>query len=183
MIFTMTDDIAYKLGKFDFPHFYQIAMWKVNKEPFELAYFFEWTLPGGLSGWPCKRVGEEYVTDWENIQAGGDLKLDLIKDISHKLAYIRGRLDSYSVRIEENEISVHYANSHNFRDFLAQCFHDVIMDKFILLPKTDGELGRVFNKDAPEFSIEKFEVYGTIPSSPSVKLKTTPEVIKYITNR
>lgn len=183
MIYTMTDEIAYKLGKFDFPSFYQIAMWKVNKEPFELAHFFDWRIPGGMGGWACKQEGETYVTDWENVQAGGYLKLEEIKEISHKLAYIRGRLDSYSVKIEKDKISVHYANSHNFRDFLAQCFEDVIQDKFMLLPKKDGAWGREFNQNCPKYKVMKNERIGTIPCTPSVTLEADKEIINYITGK
>ena len=39
-IFTMDDDKAYKLGELNFPSFYSTVLWKLNKEPFDLFYFF-----------------------------------------------------------------------------------------------------------------------------------------------
>lgn len=165
----MTDEVAYKLGKFDFPSFYNIVLWRVNKEPFELAPFFKWELPG--MGVGCKFINGEWVTDWESIAASGYLKLEEIKEISHKLAYIRGRLDNYSISISKNEISVHYANSYNFRDFLAQCFEDVIKYKF----KKD-----YFNQPPLHYYIKKGENIGTIPGTPSVTLLASEEIIKYI---
>ncbi|MDP2692401.1 MAG: hypothetical protein Q8O88_02030 [bacterium] len=180
MIFTMTDEIAYKLGKFDFPNvFYSNVLWYVNKEPFELAAFFRWTVPGGL-GWPCKKTSGNYETDWENIPANGTLDLNNIKDISHKLAYIRGRLSSYSVNITETSISVCYANSYEFRDYLAQFLQDVIRDKFVLLPERDDELGRRYNLKSPMFAITKNENFGTIPGTPGITLIAPKEVIDYI---
>lgn len=177
MPYTMTDEIAYKLGALDFPHFYQSVRWKLNKEPFELCHFFEWSFP---SGTPCKKVGDDYVTDWDSFALHGDVKLDLIKDISHKLAYIRGRLSSYSVQITSTSIYVGYANSHNLRDFLAQCFHDVLFDRFTLAPQKEGELGRSFVHEAPCYIIVMDETLGTIPCTPHVTLTSTEEVICYI---
>ena len=175
MIFTITDETAFKLGKFDFPHFYSQARWKVNKEPFELAHFFNWGL--GM-GWPCDPV--TYETDWYNIQLYGSLKTKEIKEIPHKLAYIRGRLQGYSVSITENTISIHYANSYDLRDLLAECLQDVIMDRFVLLPQKEGEPGRSFNSNAPKYNITKNEIVGTIPGTPSVTLEADKEIINYI---
>jgi hypothetical protein len=130
----MTDEIAYQLGKLDFPHlFYDTVMWKLNKEEFPLAYFFNWYFPGGLGGMAAKQEGDHYVTDWENQSIGGSVKFDKIKEISHKLNYIRGRLSSYSVTITENTIHVNYANSRPSRDFFTKCLNDIIYDKFSFL--------------------------------------------------
>lgn len=177
----MDEDTAYKLGRLDFPSFYDIVSWKVNKEPFDLAAFFDWTVPGGFGGWPLKCSGGD--VDWENITAGGHLKFDLIREIPHKLAYIRGRLASYSVRITETSIDICYANSYKSRDFLAQCLYDVIFDKCVLLPPTNQphecDLRRV-NPGAPKFTIEKGEILGTIPGTPFVKLTAAKEVIDFL---
>lgn len=178
--YIMTDEIAFKLGKFDFKSFYQFATWKLNKEPFPLLHFFDWSFPGGLGGTPCKQVAGEYVTDWENMTIGGVLKTEMIKDISHKLNYIRGRLTSYSVVIEKNKIYVGYANSYAFRDFLAQCLDDVIMDKFILLPQREGQFGRSFANNAPKYKITKSETFGTCPATPYLELEADEEIVKYI---
>ena len=176
----MTDEIAFQLGKFDFPHFYQQAIWRLNKEPFPLFRFFDWRFPGGFGGTPCNYVDGECLPDWENMTIGGTLKTDEIKEIAHKLAYIRGRLQSYSVSIERNKISVHYANSHSFRDFMAQCLNDVIFDKFVLLPSEDGGMSRKFSDKRYKYSIIKSETHGTIPCTPCVILEADEEIIKYI---
>jgi hypothetical protein len=47
VIYTMTDEIAFKLGKFDFPSFYSFALWKINRETFPLMYFFNWSMGWG----------------------------------------------------------------------------------------------------------------------------------------
>lgn len=170
----MTDEVAFQLGKFDFPHFYHLAQWKLNKEPFPLFRFFDWHFPGGLGGTPCKKIngpdGEEYVVDWESMTIGGMLKLDTIKDISHKLNYIRGRLTSYSVKVGKNKITICYANSHAFRDFTAKCLAEVILDKFNV----------IFPDPSLHYKITCGETIGTIPATPYVELEASEEIIKYI---
>lgn len=174
--YTMTDEIAFRLGKFDFPHFYSDAIWKLNKEPFPLLYFFDWSMGMGT---PCKNE-EGHPTDWEGFNLHGRLKTETIKEISHKLNYIRGRLDSYSVKITEESILICYANSYDFRDFLAECLEDVIKDKFVLLPQVDGELGRSYNRNCPKYQIIKSETVGTIPGNPHIELKADKEIINYL---
>ncbi|MEK6878447.1 MAG: hypothetical protein AABY22_02505 [Nanoarchaeota archaeon] len=172
----MTEETAYKLGKLDFPCFYSQVLWKMNREPFELANFFEWNM--GM-GWPCKKSDKgEYITDWENIYLHGSLKINEFKEIKHKLAYIRGRLNSYSVNIQNNTIKITYANSYNLRDFLTKCLEDVIMDKFVLLPEENGV--RKFSDKIPKYTITKSEIIGTIPGTPSVELIADKEIIDYI---
>lgn len=177
----MTDEIAYQLGKFnDFPTFYSYAVWRPNKQPFPLYRFFTWGLSWG--GVPLKNNNLS-ETDWENVTLYGSLKTSEIKTISQKLAYIRGRLQSYSVKIDENQIWICYANSYDFRDFIVDCFNDVLNDKFLLDKIGDnGELIRNFTpKDTiPKWTIEKSETVGTIPGTPQITLKADKEVIDYI---
>src|SRR3990167_6589713 len=117
IIFKMTDEIAYKLGKFDFPSFYSFVRWYPNKEPFPLAHFFTWGL--GM-GWPVDTSDNNHNTNWSSISLSGKLKTELFTEISHKLNYIRGRLSSYSVKIEETKIYVCWANSYDIRDFFVE---------------------------------------------------------------
>lgn len=171
----MTEEIAFKLGKLDFPCFYQLVQWKVNKEPFPLAYFFRWSVPGGIGGWPLVyNEAKEHVTDWQNLTASGSLRTELIDSPALKLAYIRGRLDSYSVSIFSGSIRVGYANSYNLRDFLAQCFQDVLAEKFW------------YGKnmiESPKWTVSLGEDLGSIPGTPWVLLEGDLEVIEYIVGK
>lgn len=179
----MTEEIAYKLGEFNFPSFYQNAIWKPNKETFPLASFFNWGLSGG---WPCKRKTDgsgEYEEDWTNISLSGGLKLSEIKTIGQKLAYIKGRLKSYSVTIEPTKIRVLYANSHNFRDFFAQCAHDVISDKFVYEEESTESGGlklRRFKRNSPNFKIITAEGIMSIPATPYCEILADTEIITYL---
>lgn len=173
----MTDEIAYRLGKLDFPHFYDQVVWRVNQEPFELLRFFDWFLS---SGTPCHQVGDEWETAWDSFCLRGCVKFEEIKTISQKLAYIRGRLSSYSVSISPTTITVGYANSYKTCDFFASCLTDVIMDRFVLGAAKDGEPYRCFAANPPKYSVRKSETLGTIPGTPSVQLAADPEVISYI---
>lgn len=177
IVYAMTDEIAYRLGKLDFPCFYDQVLWKMNKEPFELLYFFKWSLG---SATPCRRAGEKWETDWNAFSLFGQVKFEEIKTISQKLAYIRGRLSSYSVAVTPTSIYVGYANSYKTRDFFASCLTDVIMDRFVLEPPKNGGIGRCIIMNHPKYSIQKSETIGTIPGTPSVELVADPEVISYI---
>lgn len=175
LVYEMTEEIAFELGKFDFPSFYQIALWKINKEPFPLAHFFSWTVPGGM-GWPCKQLSDgSYETDWENLTVGGRLKTEHINSIPLKLAYVRGRLQSYSVTVTDKTIKVYYANSYEFRDFFAQCLRDILTDKYWAAPNN--------MMTAPKWTICVGETLGTIPGTPWVKLEGDEEVVKYIVGK
>ena len=173
----MTDEIAYRLGKLDFPCFYDCVLWKINKEPFELIHFFDWSLGFGT---PLHKVGDKLETDWNAFTLFGRVKFEKIETISQKLAYIRGRLSSYSVTIDATSIHVGYANSYDTRDFFAICLGDVIMDRFALEPVKLGEIGRSITLNCPKYCIQKSEIVGTTPGTPSVELKGDPEVISYI---
>lgn len=154
----MTDKVAFDLGKFDFPHFYQDVIWRINKEPFPYIHFFNWGLPCGT---PCKN---DYSTDWENFSLKGGLKTNMFTDISHKLAYIRGRLTSYSVNITENSISVCWANSHNLRDFFAKCLTEIVLDKFTYI----------------KYELTKDNGLMMTPATPEINFISSKEVIDYI---
>lgn len=163
LISTMTDEIAFQLGKFDFKAFYSLAMWKVNKEEFPLYYFFNWSPQWGF---PLKHVNDKLVPDWENISLHGSLKKDSFKEISHKLAYIRGRLSSYSVVITPTTIDVGWANSYDFREIFIECVEAVVKDKFGF---------------SQYFISHVSEQRGTIPGTPHFKFTSSEEVIKYLT--
>lgn len=153
----MTNDIAFKLGKFDFPAFYSMV-YSVDDD---LNDFFEWQEHPFSTG----RVG--------------CLKKDIFTEISHKLNFVRGRLKGYSVRIEKNKVSISWTNSYDLRDLFATCAYDVLLDLCLEPPREDG--GRQFKKNPLQYSVIKSEILGTIPGTPSVEIIGDEEAIKYLT--
>lgn len=167
----MTEDVAFKLGQFDFPSFYSYATWRVNREEFPLFKFFKWGSP--------KPSWQDCDGDfnWTNgFTLMGALDFNQIKTIPQKLAYIRGRLTSYSVAISENKIHVSYANSTDLRDFFSQCLEDVLADRYwkdLLNGKFTSE----------EYTVNTKENKSTFPAALEVELVATKEIIDYITGR
>ena len=166
----MTNEIAYRLGKFDFPSFYGSVRLDIG-QPVDLYNFFEWTKDS---------QGVSY----------GNLKTNTFnKEDSHKLNYVRGRLSSYSVSVTNTTIHIHYANSYDLRDFMARCINDVCINKFVLDPPTiDPKSGckrRVFknSKDCPKFEVWNKERVGTMPGTPYIEVIADKIVIDYITGR
>lgn len=174
----MTDEIAYKLGEYKFKTFYNQVMWKVNKEPFELYHFFNWSL--NCLGMPVIMIEKGYRIDWENINAYGTLNTSLFKGVSHELNYIRGWLKSHPPYVRDNIVTINYANSYDLRDFMAQCLLDVITDKFLLMPRIEGECGRNFVRDRPKFNVNKTEIMGCVPGCPSIELVANDTIIQYL---
>ncbi len=164
IIYSMTDEVAFELGKFDFPCFYEHALWRVNIDPFPLYHFFKWKMGWGIpvSG------GEESKVLWDEIKLEGMLDLTKFTDISHKLAYVRGRLNSYSVSSTETTLSVGWANSYRIRDFFVECLEDSLKVNFGL---------------ATKWTIEKGEGKCTIPGTPYAKLTADKHVIDFILER
>lgn len=168
----MTDEIAYQLGKFDFPSFYSYVMWYMNKEPFPLLCFFDWGLQGGT---PCKQNGDKYDTDWSNFHLMGKLKPEKFETLSQKLAFIRGRLDSYSVTITPNQIEVCWANSYDLREIFAKFLNEILFNKFTLSESVE-EKKYCWN-------IRLLEDMGTFPGTPSLSISANREVINYIVGK
>lgn len=161
----MTEEIAFKLGVFDFPRFYSQVLWQLNKEPFELFNYFKWSFPT-FFGTSCKISDDmkTYFTDWENLQIGGTIKFDLINSTKLKLAYIRGNIKSGNCTVSEQGLYFVFANSYDIRDFLAEFIEEVLTEKF-------GKL---------EFSLELGQTNGTCPGTPHIKLKARKEIIDYL---
>jgi len=161
----MTEEIAFKLGVFDFPRFYSQVLWKLNKEPFELFKYFKWSFPAQC-GPTCKIAddGKSFITDWENLQIGGTIKFSLINSTKLKLAYIRGNIKGGHCKVSEEELSFIFANSYDIRDVLAEIIEEVLFEKF-----GDGE-----------FSLELGQTLGTCPGTPYIKLKARREIIDYL---
>lgn len=152
----MTDEIAFKLGKFDFPAFYSMV-YSVDDD---LIDFFEW---------------QEHPFSTGKV---GCIKKDIFTKISHKVNFVRGRLKGYSVKIEKNKINVHWANSYDLRDLFATCVYDVLFDLCLGPAREDG--GRQFKENAPRFLVTKSETIGTIPGTPSVEITGDEDAIKYL---
>lgn len=152
----ITNEIAYALGKMDFPRFYDYALWKPNIEEFEYVYFYNWFNPR-----QCSPDGQNWVWFME-----GELREEMFKTLEQKLSYIRGRLAAYSVTITDTSIYVGYANSYGSRDRVEKFLNEILKDKF------GG------NKT---WTIKKGETPGTIPGTPFINLIADSEIIKYIT--
>lgn len=174
----MTDEIAFEIGRWNFPSFYSCIRWKINRESCKYYYFFDWSLGWGL---PCKDLEGtgKYITDWENIELWGTLKTEKFKKISHKLSFVKGSLQSYAGHINKDRIVFAYANSYDLRDFIAKCLEDVIKDEF-LLEKDQGKFGeRAFNRNCPEYKIVKDEIIGTMPGTPKTELIADKKILDY----
>lgn len=156
----MTDEVAFDLGKFNFPAFYSAV--SLQSCPSEYKNFFNW---------------EKSI--FSSTDKWGYLKQDIFTQISHKLSFIRGRLKGYSVSISENKISIGWANSYDLRDLFANFAYDVLHDLCLEPAEADG--GRRYKSNPPNFSVVKSETLGTIPGTPSVEVTGDENVIKYLT--
>ncbi len=136
----MTNEIALDLGAFNYPCFYDTA---VFIEDFKYVDFF----------------------DWSTFDLG-ELKEDKFETLEHKYYYVKGRLSSYSVNIEENEISIYYANSFASRDRFVMWAKELIKARF---------------EESKEWCITTSDGGKTIPTTPSLALKAGGEIIKYFT--
>ena len=141
--YKMTNDIAFELGAFNYPCFYDWAIRK-DTDDFEYENFFVWN--------------GEY----------GHLDESKFETLEHKFYYIKGRLSSYSVGIEDDKITVVYANSIKSRDRFIKWMNELLMFDFgknesWSIEKTDGDIH-------------------TVPSTPGLILKADKEIINYYTN-
>jgi hypothetical protein len=147
----MTDEIAFKLGKFDFPAFYSMAYYQD-----ELKDFFDWT-----PGWS------------DSVKLVGSLKRECFTKDSHKLNFIRGRLQSYSVFISDEEIKICWANSYDLRDIFADFTEEIVRHKW-------GPMNFQKEKFGLKFEIIRSETLGTVPGTPYVRVIADKEIINYI---
>ncbi len=108
----MTNEIAFDLGAFNYPCFYDKA---VFKEGFKYVDFFDWSVPDS-----------DELKDSDL----GELKEEKFEMLEYKYYYIKGRLISYSVIREEDKISVYYANSFNSRDRFVKWIKELIENRF-----------------------------------------------------
>lgn len=117
----MTNEIAFELGRFNFPCFYDIVIWSPNVKDFEYANFFRWKSGMGLY---CK-IEDDYKHTF-----CGYLDEEKFKTLEHKLKYIQGRLSSYSVKLQDNYIHIGYANSYESRNRVVKWAHEILKKKF-----------------------------------------------------
>jgi hypothetical protein len=103
--YEMTNTIAFDLGAFNYPCFYDLA----HKTDFKYKSFFKFDNYGDL----------------------GELDEKRFKTLKHKHYYIKGRLSSYSVGIKNNSISIGYANSIKSRDRFVKWVRELLVSKFI----------------------------------------------------
>lgn len=120
----ITEEQAFRAGAMDYPHyFYDSPLWRVNLESFEDWEIYTWGAPqlASLDG----------GKNW-SFQIAGQLKDDVFEtdrlDTTNKLklAYIRGRLSSYSVNVKETGIDVNWANSTESRDRFVRFLKEVL---------------------------------------------------------
>ena len=150
MEYEMTKAIAFDLGAFKYPCMWDKAIWIPNKENFEYVYFFNWSHPSYSSpGWVFYGILDEKK----------------FETLEHKHCYIKGRLSSYSVGIEDGCIIVAYANSIRARDTFVAWVTELIVHKF----------GYNANWD-----IETKDGMNTMPCTPRLTLKADKEIIKWV---
>ena len=148
----MTNDIAFDLGAFNYPCFYDMAVWIPNKESFKYVNFFEWSAP---------------VYSNLNWTFYGDLNERKFETLEHKHYYIKGRLSSYSVHIKDDSITVFYANSVESRNRFVKWAHELLIVNF-------GE--------NEKWSIKKMDGGNTVvPNTPGLILNANKEIINYFT--
>ena len=119
--YQMTDEIAFQLGKGDYPSFYDSPEWRPNIEKFEYVHFFNWGNP--IEG---RQENEE---SWMWIFYG-QLKEDCFTNLDFKKSYIRGILNSYAGKVLETSIVFNFANSSKTRDRVAKWADEILKDKF-----------------------------------------------------
>jgi hypothetical protein len=162
--YEMTNEIAFKLGKLDiadFPClFYDTVLWRPNIEDFRLFNFFKWNGPTRMRHGKAR----DNVIIW-TFSFSGELNENKFVNNEQKLAYLRGRLTSYSVKIEPTLICVGYANSYNSRNRFEKWAKDLIYEKFS------------FDKS---IKVTKGETLFTCPGTPWVQIEADEEVINYI---
>ena len=148
----LTNDIAYDHGAFNYKSFYDWAEWVPNREKFKYVHFFDWSLE-------CM-CGQSFIFN-------GKLKEECFKTIEHKLFYIKGRLSSYSVSIEDSTITIFYANSKESRDKFVKWVNELLLFNF----------GK---NQKDRWTIKTEDSMLTIPCTPSLVLKADEEIINYI---
>ena len=99
----MTNDIAFNLGAFNYPSFY------------------DWAIMG------CDNKYVDFF-EWDN--GYGALDESKFETLEHKYYYIKGRLSSYSVGIKDDSITVVYANSIISRDRFVKWLRELLIFKF-----------------------------------------------------
>lgn len=117
----MTNEIAFQLGKGDYPRFYDSPEWRPNIEEFEYVHFFNWESP--IKG---QQENEENYT-WLFY---GHLKEEVFTSLDFKKSYIRGVIGSYAGKILETSIVFGFANSSKTRDRVAKWADEILKDKF-----------------------------------------------------
>jgi hypothetical protein len=150
----MTEEIAYNIGAFKYPSFYDSASWALKAYTvFEYVNFFVW----GYGGYA--------TAPFESQILHGRLREEMFTDLSHKFNYIIGRLSSYSVGIEKNRISVVYANSIKSRDRFAKWLDEILTVKY-------GKIGWV---------IKKIESGCTCPLAPGLTVEGDEDILRSLT--
>jgi len=150
----MTNEIAFNIGAFKYPSFYDYAVRYEHDLDFEYINFFNWS---------------------NNTTAGylyGSLKEEMFLDIEHKHHYLQGTISIYGHRESNNVISVTYANSFSSRDRFVKWALEIIRDKFFEF--------NMYNK-LLNYKIIIFDGPSTmIPSVPGLIIGANDDVIKYL---
>lgn len=120
----MTNNIAFELGRGDYPRFYDMPRWAPNVENFKYAYFFEWSSPVRAGG---RHENGEYYCNWYFY---GSLKEEFFINLEQKRHYIRGVINSYLGNYDKNSLSFCFANSFQTRDRVAKWADEILKDRF-----------------------------------------------------
>ncbi len=157
----MTNEIAFEIGKGDFPRFYDSPTWRPNVEYFKYVKFFDWSHPmyGGKVA-----LGVQEEIKWEWI-FHGSLKESFF-DLEHKRFYIKGVLASYAGKKNLDSLSFCFANSLPTRDRVAKWAEEILKDEF------GGQKTWQIRKD------EKH----TVPIVASLVIEADEEVVDYLTS-
>ena len=146
----LTEEIAFNLGAFKYPCFYDMA--HLNEE-FECKEFF-------------KPVSAECFLYNVNIETGervkdilGELDDTYFNSHSLKLAYLKGAL-SKNGSIKDNRIKIQYANSYKSRDRFAKWFGEIM--------------------SGYSFAMKLYEWWRTVPGTPGIEIKAEEKIIKML---
>ena len=150
--------IHYRIGKGEFDKFYDTPFIKEGEHLY-VVEFYNWE-PSSFGF--LDKNGEKI----KSLGAGTLIESKFDTD-TKKLDYIRGRLDSYSVTIKDDFISVSWANSKGSMDRFTKWVMDVLRNKFGLA----------------HYSIETKTLHTYIPNVNIFEIKANEEIIQFLTGK
>lgn len=158
---SITNEIAFEIGRGDYPRFYDIPIWSPNIESFRYAKFFKWAYFSQYGG----RNGDgEYYSKWVFY---GSLREELFVNDELKRSYIKGVLLGSGDKKLSKCIFKDFINSFETRDRVAKWVNEILKNKF-------GTNKR--------WNIVSEDYKDTIPGIAKLCISSDEEVIDFILN-